>query len=88
MSTTAIYVAFTIATVATVNVIIFTITTATFTITTAVSVASAVTAIFTVTAAVSVSSTSASDKSLHLVNSVRMWSYYLLAPFLQSVMSI
>jgi hypothetical protein len=34
---------------------------------------------------ISVSSISASNRSLHPVNSVRTWSYYLLAPFPQSV---
>jgi hypothetical protein len=53
----------------------------------AVFIASITTAVFTATAAASVSSASASDRSLHSVNSVRPWSYHPLAPFPQSVMN-
>jgi hypothetical protein len=58
------------------------------TVTTAIYVISAIFAVFTTTTAVSVSSASTSNGSLHSVNSVRLWSYYPLAPFPQSVTSI
>jgi hypothetical protein len=87
---TAIYVAsaatavFNAATVFTV-ITTFTIITATIYV---VSAASSATAVFTTTITVSVSSTSTSDRSPHSVNPVRLWSYHLSAPFLQSVTSI
>jgi hypothetical protein len=43
------------------------------------------TTVSTATAVVSVYSASASDRSLHLVSSVRPWSYHPMAPFPQSV---
>jgi hypothetical protein len=57
-------------------------------VTAAVSSASAVSTVFTATTAVSVSSASATDRSPHSVNSVRLWSYYPMAPFLQLGMNI
>jgi hypothetical protein len=61
---------------------------AVFTVTAAIYVISAIFAIFTTTAAISISSTSTSNRLPYLVNSVRLWSYYPLAPFPQSVTSI
>jgi hypothetical protein len=61
----------------------FIVSTTVVSVTAAVSSASAVSAVFTATTAVSVSSTSATDRSLHSVNSVRLWSYYPMAPFPQ-----
>jgi hypothetical protein len=57
------------------------VTAATFTVITAAAVSTASTA----SAVVSVYSASASNKSPHLVSSVRPWSYHPLAPFPQSV---
>jgi hypothetical protein len=76
MTTTAVYAV--VITAATVYVAstIFTVSTAAISTTTAV---------FTATAVVSVYSASASDRSPHLVSSVRPWSYHMLAPFPQSV---
>jgi hypothetical protein len=66
----------------------FTVIAAIVTVTAAVYVVSTVFTIFTATTAVSVSSASASDRSPHSVSSVRLWSYYPLAPFPQSVTSL
>jgi hypothetical protein len=77
----AVYVASTIAAVLNVAVA-FTVIAAIVIVIAAVSIAS------TATAAVSVSSASASNRSPHSVNSVRLWSYHPLAPFPQSVTNI
>jgi hypothetical protein len=91
ITATTIYVAsavaavFNVAAAFTVIAATFTVIATVVTITAAVSITSAV---FTATAAISVSSASASDRSPHSVSSVRLWSYYPLAPFPQSVTSI
>jgi hypothetical protein len=77
-----------IAAVFTVSAAVIIVTAAVIIVTAAISSASAATAIFIATAAISVYSASASDRSPHLVNSVRPWSYHPLAPFLQSLMNI
>jgi hypothetical protein len=91
----AVYVASTVSAIldiATVSAVldvaaIFTVSATAVIVTDAVSTTSTTTAIFTATAAVSVYSTSTSDRSPHLVSSVRLWSYHPLAPFPQSVMN-
>jgi hypothetical protein len=84
ITATAVYVASAVSAVLDVAAV-FTVSAAIVIVTAAVYVA---TAIFTATAAVSVYSASTSDRSPHLVSSVRPWSYHLLAPFPQSVTNI
>jgi hypothetical protein len=61
----------------------FIVSTTVVSVTAAVSSTSTVSAVFTATTTVPVSSASAADRSPHLVNSVRPWSYYPMAPFPQ-----